>query len=608
MKQLAILSLLFYNFFLLMDFNPKLIEESHYIKNDSLILINLEKKIKDFSRERKYDSAIFTSKELLIESTKQLDSSWMINANRRLGFYYNRIHKYDSAFSYFNDSYRISLNTRDSIFAGQRLLDMANIQNTIGDYTGSKATAIDGLQFLENKSDLRGIAGLYYAISIAFREQKNYKQALEYNSKALALGVDDIAKRKIRLTNILKFKNSRANILADQGDYEKAISILSSLISDSLIIKNKYEYARVLDNFGYIKWRNDKKNTESKTLLHNALEVRTINGDLSGLFASYIHLTKYYLNQDPKKASSYAYAAYQNAKKRNSLKSILEALDFVFELKENNDDEVKLYSKIRNELNSIKQNTQEIYKVTKYENDKLKQNTLLLKAENAEQKTQKIIFLSSAIILFLISGFFIYFLRQRHKKERIKEVYTTETRIAKKVHDELANDVYNVMTTLENAKVDIKMVNTVNDIYQRTRDISKNYNSIDTDKEYHNLLSTMLSSYAPNTVKVIIKGLDKINWQKVAKEQKIMLHRVLQELMTNMRKHSNAKLVAVTFNRLSKSIQVNYSDNGIGTHSDKLIYGNGLQNVENRIASVNGTIIFETEKGKGFKAEIQIPS
>lgn len=84
------------------------------------------------------------------------------------------------------------------------------------------------------------------------------------------------------------------------------------------------------------------------------------------------------------------------------------------------------------------------------------------------------------------------------------------------------------------------------------------------------------------------------------------MYRVLQELMVNMKKHSQCTIASITFTTSNKQLQINYSDNGIGT--DNLInLKNGLQNAENRILSINGTLTFDTALNKGFKVKIQIP-
>ena len=74
--------------------------------------------------------------------------------------------------------------------------------------------------------------------------------------------------------------------------------------------------------------------------------------------------------------------------------------------------------------------------------------------------------------------------------------------------------------------------------------------------------------------------------------------------MVNMKKHSKAKLVAISFKKDRNQYFINYSDNGIGLEFDTLSTKNGLKNVETRIKSINGTITFETSLNNGFKAFI----
>jgi signal transduction histidine kinase len=116
----------------------------------------------------------------------------------------------------------------------------------------------------------------------------------------------------------------------------------------------------------------------------------------------------------------------------------------------------------------------------------------------------------------------------------------------------------------------------------------------------------MLSGYNNDHIKIIIKDNGDINWQKTEPEKKIAIHRVLQELMVNMKKHSKCTFAVISFESNEKHIEINYSDNGVGI-KDSLILKNGLSNVENRIHTINGTIIFDQETNIGFKVKIAIP-
>ena len=194
--------------------------------------------------------------------------------------------------------------------------------------------------------------------------------------------------------------------------------------------------------------------------------------------------------------------------------------------------------------------------------------------------------------------------RQRSKREKIKQIYLTESRISKRIHDEIANDIYNVMSILEPV-APVAVVDRLEKIYLRTRDISRENSEIDTGENYLPGLLSLLGSTTPVNTRLIIKGEETINWNKLKAEKKIVLYRVLQELMVNMKKHSGATLVALVFTAEKNKIRVSYSDNGRGTKSSLLERGNGIKNLHNRLKTVNGNIIFDTE-GKGLKAEISL--
>ncbi len=577
-------------------------------KQDSLIYIGLMRKTKLLGQIKQYDSAIFYSNQLYELAKQNRDTIYMVKAYTKLGIYYRRNNELVKAFNHHNKAFKIARIVKDTIRAGRSLLQMANIQTFLGDYSGSKTTAVDGVTYLEQTSDLRNLAGLYHIISVANRVQKNYKEAFKYNTQALALGKDSVFIKTIGVKNILIFKNTKALILANQGNYLEAIKMLKTLASDSIVQRDQREYARVLGNLGYVQWQEDKNNEDSEKLLLTGLEKQQEINDITGSITSWIYLTKYYLDKDKKKALQYAEAAYYNAKEQHSLSSLLEALGFIFKLKEKTNEEAKEYDRIHKKIQEVNQSNREIYAVTRYENDKLTNENLILKAETARKERQQVIYLFSSLFIFLVGVLVFYLYRQRLRREKIREVYNAEARISKKLHDELANDVYQVMIQMQNDQNDPEVLDKLEEIYHTTRDISREHNSFRTGEEYATELNGMLSSYSTNGTKIIIKDIDEINWQAINPEKKIIVHRTLQELMVNMKKHSHAELVAITFKKTPKGVVITYADTGVGVAAEEIIYSNGLQNTENRIKTIGGSFIFESAKGKGFKAKINFPN
>ena len=150
------------------------------------------------------------------------------------------------------------------------------------------------------------------------------------------------------------------------------------------------------------------------------------------------------------------------------------------------------------------------------------------------------------------------------------------------------------------------LLDNLDKIYTRTRNISRENSPIGTGDSYEMELKEMLSGFSSSRVQVIVKDISTIPWDKIAEEQKIALYRVLQELLVNMKKHSQGTFVVLRFEMNTKALLVHYSDNGIGMpHPNPS--KNGLHNVENRIRTIGGSIIFDTSSSKGLKIKLTFP-
>ncbi len=89
----------------------------------------------------------------------------------------------------------------------------------------------------------------------------------------------------------------------------------------------------------------------------------------------------------------------------------------------------------------------------------------------------------------------------------------------------------------------------------------------------------------------------------------INLYRICIELLNNTLKYAHASKVQFIFNKTS-TIEIIYIDNGCGFDYDITVNTNkgmGLFNINNRIKSLNGEIIYITAPSKGTRIEIKIP-
>ncbi|WP_108809059.1 tetratricopeptide repeat-containing sensor histidine kinase [Aquimarina spinulae] len=561
------------------------------------------------------EKAIEQSYLLLQLAQQNMDSAYIGKALYKLGLYNKKLDNYLEAFEYYNQSFKVHRNLKDSINAGRCLMAMSNIHIALGDHNASKTTATDGLKYVENSSEHKIISGLYHGISISFNQLKNPEKALLWNSKVLELLNDSIAKKKIGIRNLPIFKNTRANILAEQKKYEESIDILQSLLKDKNVIKKRTRYAQILNNLGYVKFLQNPKNSESETMLLEAHQIRLQKNNLVGLFNSSIHLAKYYRNKDLGKARYHAREAYQSLKDFGNYEGLLEVLTLITELDPESLEDHQRFKEASLKLMQLRKKTREIYAPTRFENENLLKENAEKNRKISEVRNENTIYLLGMLLLITGIGFIVYFFRQQmhHLNQQNKIVqfeasYETETRISKQLHDELGNDIFQVMMQYQNDPHDPHIKDKLNTTYLKARDISRENNEFETGVTYPEELNNMLKNYTQNGIQLIAIGFDRIDWDEMDKTIKITVYRVLQELMTNMQKHSQASLVKLRFSNTNDTLTINYSDNGVGVTKEHLQSKNGLRNTENRIRAILGTLIFDSEKGKGFTAEIQIPN
>jgi tetratricopeptide (TPR) repeat protein len=516
-------------------------------------------------------------------------------------YYYNAIiapelpEDLPSAINFYIKKKQQDLNKKDTLNAISNLRLLAMGEFKIGNNSDSENHIVEALDLIESMAFkdtlINASVGLNNQLGRIYRASRNYPAAQKYFNKALA-----IAKKAKDSIIIL---NNKANVYKDELDYKNAIDIYTILYQKSLKTQDSLQIALVLDNLGYVQSKTNS--AEALGNLKKALKIRKNKNYLVGLHSSNSHLAEYYLDRnDTAQAITYSQNALNLANTINSSSLKLDALSLFMRLDKN--PFVNEYKRLADSISNVKQLVENKNAYLKYnvaeEQKKTQASQLLQEIESRKRLIYQ--FLALFILLALIASYFIF--RYRYKKAKIEEVYKTETRIAKKVHDEVANDMYKVMTSLENnPSIDIGVLDDLERIYSKTRDISRENSAIDLHQDYGLQLNDLLVGYKNQSVTIVTRNLSKIEWKDVSEVKKTAIYRVLQELMTNMRKHSMASSVALVFTQVGSKIKIKYRDNGIGCD---LFKKNGLQNTETRIASINGTISFESKKNDGFKVII----
>lgn len=518
-----------------------------------------------------------------------------------LKYYSNLVNFPDSdssltrAYNYFNKKRLESIYQNDTKTQIVYLKEIAILQFELGDYYGSEVTVVEVLKLLDKSNQTsEGEIGLLNLLGRIYTELLDYDAAIKYFDEAL-----EITESK-NYRNIIQ--NNKALVYIQQQNYELAEKEFLEVFKNSASLEDKEQLARAQSNLGHVQSKLNK--SEALDNLIDALRIRMSIQDNAGIYSSYSYLSEHYKDRnDDRMANDYANKGYQIAKLINSPSFIKDALSNLMDL--GNYVDASEYIRISDSLQNVKQIQENKYAKIKYdytEKEKLAKDNEL---EKEKQRRLKLLYLSIAGFVTLLAVFVIILLKAKYKRDKMRQVYITETRISKRVHDEVANDVYQVMTKLQGSEGDKEvLLDDLEDIYNRTRDISRDNSTLEVKEHFDTLLNDLLLKYKSGQVNIVTRNLSKIDWDSIESIKKITIYRVIQELMVNMKKHSQASLVVLNFNQSNNKIILSYNDNGVGCNikSDS----GGLKNAENRIKSINGTIIFESETHKGFKAKITV--
>jgi signal transduction histidine kinase len=537
-----------------------------------------------------------------IQSSNSLPGQAQIFLNKARFFL--KSENLDSTYAYFIKAYNIYKIEKDSLNITYTCLMLADIHKRIDDYNEVEAFSVEAKRFLNNQSDTLYNPSIYNDLGMSYRQNSNYKSAIASYREGLRSTKDSI--------NILKIQNNIANVYIDMENFNLARSILLKANHSSRLNDVPIEKARILDNLGYASFHLGNK--EGLSMMKEALSLRSNNTDIPGLINSFRHLAETQGKSDKLKGIKYASTAEKLARNNGAINDQLFALQLLAEFSPLRQS-VKYYEKytrIKDSILQIRQRTTNEFANIKYDYKTEKEKSLKLDLALAQEKNRSLSWLLIAVVLFAISFFIIILIIRKNKRHRWKASYDAETRIARRLHDELSNEVHQAIQftetqDLSNVNNREKLLRTFGDIYNRTRNISRENNDIDTGAGFVERLRELIAGYLTPQRNIVVKGISSIDWDSMEDHKKVAVHRIVQELLVNMKKHSAATQILLAFSISDKQVHLNYSDNGSGGKAEEINPANGLVIMENRIRAIRGKFTFESVPGKGFRVHIHFP-
>ncbi|MFZ4931592.1 tetratricopeptide repeat-containing sensor histidine kinase [Chryseobacterium sp. Mn2064] len=533
-------------------------------------------------------------------SVKKADSIYKEAENQ----YYKKNNNQE-AFLLFSKAEDIYKQNKDSLDIAASLSFKAMILNDIGDHFTSNERAIEALSFLKLPKDSTYLPSIYNTLAIAQKNLKHYTEALQWYEKALE------ANTRSEQDKIIK--NNIADLYAKKKDYSRSIKIYQELLKNKNISKSVKDYAMILDNYNYTKWLQNKTFDPEPELLR-ALQLKVEVKDIKGQISTHSHLADYYSEINIPKAIQHTNAKYSLSFIVNNPYDRLESLGTLLDISPQSNGK-KLFNEFKTLNDSIitsKDEAKNRFALIEYGVEKKNIENQRLKYDKA--KSEAIVLKQSIVMGTLVIAIIIIIIWYRRRQKDIKhkselKIKENQLRTSQRVHDVVANGIYQVMTKIENQPDFDKdeALDELEFVYEKSRDISYEKEDTNDTLDFDIKVSTLISSFKNDEVNTFLAGHSKSIWEEVSSSTKDEVYQVIRELLVNMRKHSQASHVAFKFERKDNLINIQYTDNGVGIQGD-ISYNNGLSNTVSRIEKIHGKIIFDTQTGKGLKVYISFPA
>ena len=97
------------------------------------------------------------------------------------------------------------------------------------------------------------------------------------------------------------------------------------------------------------------------------------------------------------------------------------------------------------------------------------------------------------------------------------------------------------------------------------------------------------------------------NLQPLPATAETALLRIAQEALHNIKKHAQAKNVKVTFSYMPNQLALDIADDGVGFQPTSNGRGFGTQTMRERAEELGGTLVIESEAGKGTAIAVSLP-
>nr|WP_247679836.1 sensor histidine kinase [Chitinophaga polysaccharea] len=185
-------------------------------------------------------------------------------------------------------------------------------------------------------------------------------------------------------------------------------------------------------------------------------------------------------------------------------------------------------------------------------------------------------------------------------------------RIAGELHDSIGGNLAAIKLQLSNQTAADRLdalIRQVDDTYRQVRDLSHDLVPL---KFGNTGFTELITGYIrqfnmPGNAIITFHAFPGEEIDRIGTTLKAEIYKIIQELITNAQKHSQASKVEIQLTRLDGMLKLLFEDDGQGFSVETVKYGIGFQNIRERLKLFDGVFSIDSFPSKGTVIDIEIP-
>lgn len=262
----------------------------------------------------------------------------------------------------------------------------------------------------------------------------------------------------------------------------------------------------------------------------------------------------------------------------------------------------------------------------KYENQEKEFEIARLTQQHLEQKAKTMQWSVAAVVAFsaflLLAAYYVFRRKRIRKEEELKLAQSyidglerERTRLAKDLHDGVCNDLLGIGMNMQYMQPTDESKREILALLEQVRsDVRCISHELMPPKFQVTTLAETVEAYVeglalPASVQLAFsKENEEIQWSQVPEEVSYEVYRIMQELLSNILKHSGATEIDVTLTLKRKLLTLQISNNGKNYCGGEVRgKGIGLTTIQERAKAVGGLFTTDIQDGsQKFRLEISL--